>query len=286
MTFEILESLLLATFRGSLPLILVAFAGLISERSGVIQIALEGFMLIGALVAAIVTFRSHNPALGILAAMAASAAIAGLYAFFVLNLKADQIVAGTGINILSFGMAPFITKLVFDSTGSTPSIDIEHKLHNSTYAITVLVAAVLIYFFHFTRLGLILQFSGEKPEVLKSNGFSILKVRWISLLICGALAGIGGSFLSTAMASNYSPQMTAGRGFIALAALIFGRWKPIPTLLACLLFSFADALQMTLQGNQSFIPVAFIQILPYLITIVALAGFFGHSRAPKSLGQK
>lgn len=286
MTFEILQSLLLATFRGSLPLILVAFAGLVSERSGVIQIALEGFMLVGALTAAIVTFQSHSPALGLMAAMLASGLFAGLYAFFVLNLKADQIVSGTGINILSFGVAPFITKLVFDSTGSTPSIDIEYKLHNSTYAITMGVALVLIYFFHFTRLGLILQFSGEKPEVLKSNGFSILKVRWISLLICGALAGIGGTFLSTAMASNYSPQMTAGRGFIALAALIFGRWKPIPTILACLLFSFADALQMTLQGNQSFIPVAFIQILPYLITIVALAGFFGRSQAPKSLGQK
>ena len=183
------------------------------------------------------------------------------------------------------GIAPFITKIAFDSTGSTPSLDIGSRFFWEPIVISFLILILAQYLYNYTRSGLLLQFAGEKPEALNSSGVSVLAVRWYSLLGCGALAGLAGSTLSLFLASSYSPNMTAGRGFMALAALIFGRWKPLPTAGACILFAAADAMQIRLQGQTSWIPVQFIQILPYLVTIIALAGFFGQSRAPKALGR-
>jgi simple sugar transport system permease protein len=145
---------------------------------------------------------------------------------------------------------------------------------------------VLIHFvYQKTRAGLLLRFAGENPEALNASGASVKKVRWWAVFACGQLAGWGGGSLSLFLASSYSPNMTAGRGFMALAALIFGGWKPLPTAGACLLFALTDAVQIRLQGQDSFLPVQLIQILPYVVTIIALAGFFGQSRAPKALGQ-
>lgn len=278
-------SFLFAILRGAAPILLAGLGGLFSERSGVVQIALEGMMLIGALAAAIVAHFTHSAWLGMGLAVFAGMLSVSLYAVFVLHLRSNQIVTGTALNILALGIAPFVTKIAFDSTGSTPSLEMASRFSWEPILVTVIVLGFVHYLFHFTRAGLLLQFAGEKPEALRSAGASILQVRWLSLLACGALAGAAGSTLSLFLASSYSPNMTAGRGFMALAALIFGRWKPLPTAGACLLFAAADAVQIQLQGQaNSWIPVQFIQILPYLVTIVALAGFFGQSQAPKALG--
>lgn len=275
-------SLFFATLRGATPLILAAYAGLLSERSGVIQIGLEGKMLLGALSGAIIALHFNSAELGFLASGAVGAALGLFFAFFAVILRTDQIILGTAINILAVGVAPFITKLLYDSTGSTPSLAIENRFQFEPMVFTGAIVVLISYWFHRTKSGLIVQFAGESPLALSSAGFSVAKTRIYSLTICGALAGFAGGSLSLFLSSAYSPNMSAGRGFIALAALIFGRWKPLPTALACLFFAFFDALQIQLQGTG--LPVQFIQVLPYLVTIVVLAGFFGRSKAPKALG--
>lgn len=284
---EFLE-FLLSILRVSSPLIMAALAGVWSERSGVINIALEGFMLMGALTGAVVGYSTQNAILGFSMAGFVGVMFAGLYGYFVIARKTDQIVTGTAMNILSFGLAPFVTKLLFDSTGSTPSLDIQVRFHILPYVLVFITVLASDYIFRKTRLGLKIIFAGEHPEALNASGRSLDQVRWQAVLISGFLACSGGSFLSLFLASSYSPQMTAGRGFMALAAMIFGRWKVLPTLAACLFFGLTESLQTRLQGVHVAgieIPVQFIQILPSLITIVVLAGFFGKSRAPKSLGQ-
>lgn len=284
---EFLE-FLLSILRVSSPLIMAALAGVWSERSGVINIALEGFMLMGALTGAVVGYSTQNAILGFSMAGFVGVMFAGLYGYFVIARKTDQIVTGTAMNILSFGLAPFVTKLLFDSTGSTPSLDIQVRFHILPYVLVFITVLASDYIFRKTRLGLKIIFAGEHPEALNASGRSLDQVRWQAVLVSGFLACSGGSFLSLFLASSYSPQMTAGRGFMALAAMIFGRWKVLPTLAACLFFGMTESLQTRLQGVHVAgieIPVQFIQILPSLITIVVLAGFFGKSRAPKSLGQ-
>lgn len=284
---EFLE-FLLSILRVSSPLIMAALAGVWSERSGVINIALEGFMLMGALTGAVVGYSTQNAILGFSMAGFVGVMFAGLYGYFVIARKTDQIVTGTAMNILSFGLAPFVTKLLFDSTGTTPSLDIQVRFHILPYVLVFITVLASDYIFRKTRLGLKIIFAGEHPEALNASGRSLDQVRWQAVLVSGFLACSGGSFLSLFLASSYSPQMTAGRGFMALAAMIFGRWKVLPTLAACLFFGLTESLQTRLQGVHVAgieIPVQFIQILPSLITIVVLAGFFGKSRAPKSLGQ-
>ncbi|GIL16636.1 MAG: ABC transporter permease [Oligoflexia bacterium] len=280
-----LSTLLISIARGAAPLLFAAMGGLLSERSGVIQIALEGMMLMGALFAAITSYFTGSPWLGFAAGSLAGLIMAGLKSFFVLKLRTDQIVTGTAINILAVGIAPFITKILFQSTGSTPNLPIEARFVYAPLVISFLLSGGLMYWFSQTRSSLWVQFAGEAPQALQASGISVGKVRLFSLLTCGLFAGMGGATLSLCLASAYSPNMTAGRGFMALAALIFGRWRPLPTFFACLLFALTDAIQIRLQGATTGIPVQFIQILPYLITIIALAGFFGRSQAPKGLGQ-
>lgn len=280
-----MEELLFSTLRLSTPLIFAAMAGLMSERSGVIQIGLEGMMLVGALAAASTTHFLGNPWLGVFSSAFSGALLALVMAFFALKVKSDQIITGTALNLLAMGLCPFVTKIFFDSTGSTPSIPLENRLGFEFLWMAIFGVAWASWTLSKTRLGLWIQFAGESPKTLNSSGVSVARVRTLALALCGALAGIGGATLSVSLASSYSPNMTAGRGFMALAALIFGGWRPIPTLLACLLFGFVDALQIRMQGAATWIPVSIVQILPYLTTIVALVGFFGHNRAPKGMGK-
>lgn len=278
-------AIFVSVLRGAAPLIYASMAGMFSERSGVIQIALEGMMLIGALVAAIVAHFSGNPWLGFLIGGLAGLSLAALKGFFVLVLRTDQIVTGTAVNILAMGVAPFVTKIFFNSTGSTPSLPAEAHFTTAPILLAFVLAGLLIYWQRQTRAALWIEFAGEAPEALWAAGQSVSRVRWVALLTCGFLAGLGGATLSLCLSSNYSPNMTAGRGFMALAALIVGKWRPLNTLLACLLFAVADAAQIQLQGSETGIPVQFIQVLPYVITVIALAGFFGKSQAPKALGR-
>ena len=280
--------LLASTLRVSTPLIFAALGGMLSERSGVINIALEGLMLIGALLAAVGTLASHSPWIGLGSGAIAGVVLAAIYGVFVIRLRANQIVAGTAINLLAMGLTPFICKILYDVTGSTPAIPIGERFHSAPLYLSWALVGICVFAMPYTPAGLRLNFAGEHPQALDAAGIRVNRVRWLAVLLSGALAGMGGAALSIFLSSSFSRNMTAGRGFMALAALIFGKWKPLPTACACLLFGFADAVQIRLQGVPLWgakpIPVQFIQILPYVVTIFVLAGFVGRSRAPKALG--
>jgi simple sugar transport system permease protein len=287
---DILALILALSFsalRLATPLIFSSMGGLLSERSGVVNIALEGFILVGAFSGSIAAHAFASAWVGWIAALICGLIAGAIFAFFVIELKADQIVTGTAINLLAMGVIPFLSKIFFGSTGSTPSILVEDRFTFEPLVMAMILAAFLFYMMRNLRAGLWITFAGEHPEALLASGIHPRKVRWISVMLSGGLAAWGGASLSLYLASAYSPMMSGGRGFMALAALIFGKWKPLPTFLACLFFGLADALQIRLQGAQIAgfeIPVQFIQILPYVVTIITLAGFIGSSRAPKALG--
>jgi general nucleoside transport system permease protein len=283
-----IEQMFYSTLRLATPLMFAALGGLFSERSGVINIALEGMMLAGAFGAAVGTYATHSPWLGTGCGLLAAMFLAAAYGLFVIRLRSDQIVAGTAINMLAMGLTPIGCKILYDVTGSTPAIPIAERFQTAPMYLAWVVVAISWLLLTRTRCGLWLQFAGENPEALDTAGIRVNAVRWVAVLASGALAGLGGVSLSILLSSSFSRNMSAGRGFIALAALVFGKWKPIPTALACLLFGFAEAAQIRLQGvtiwGKDPIPTQFIQVLPYALTILVLAGFVGRSRAPKALG--
>ena len=283
-----IEQLFYSTLRVSTPLIFAALGGMWSERSGVINIALEGMMLMGAFGGAVGTLVAHSPWLGAGCGVLAGVLTAAVYGMFVISLRANQIVAGMAINLLALGMTPFLCKLLYDVTGSTPAIPIEERFQSAPLYLSWLMAGICWFVAGRTRPGLWVTFAGEHPEALDAAGIRVNRVRWMAVLASGALAALGGVSLAVFLSSSFSRNMTAGRGFMALAALIFGKWRPVPAALACLLFGFSEAVQIRLQGvvvwGATTIPVQFIQILPYVVTILVLAGFVGRSRAPKALG--
>ena len=279
---------LTSTLRTSTPLMFAALGGLISERAGVVNIALEGMMLAGAFAAAVGTLATHSPWLGAACGAGAGMMLALLYGLCVIRFRANQIVAGAAVNMLALGLTPFGCKILYDVTGSSPAIPLAERFQYAPlYLVWICVVAVWLWVSR-TRSGLWLGFAGEHPEALAAAGVKVNRVRWMAVLLSGALAGLGGATLSIFLSSSFSRNMTAGRGFMALAALIFGKWKPVPTALACLFFGFTEAVQIRSQGvvlwGTNPVPVQFIQILPYLVTILVLAGFVGRSRAPKALG--
>jgi simple sugar transport system permease protein len=253
-----------------------------------VNIALEGMMIVGALAGAIVTFYFHSPWFGVLAAALAGGGLALVYALVVIRLRADQIVAGTAMNMLAFGMAPFACKILFGNVGSSPGIPLEDQFVLTPVFGALLLVPLVHLWFSYTPSGLWVKFAGEHPHALDAAGVRVNRVRWAAVFMSGILAGLGGATLSICLSSSYSGGMTAGRGYIALAALIFGSWRPIPTALACLLFGLFKAMEIRLQGvvlwGDHPVPVQLIEALPYLLTVLALAGIVGRSRAPKALG--
>jgi general nucleoside transport system permease protein len=284
---DIVFIFLASTIRLSTPLLLAALGGMFSERSGVINIALEGLMLAGAFTAAAVTHYAGNPFVGLVAAVAAGVAVAAIHAVACISFRADQVVSGTAINILMTGVPALLSGAFFLSSGATPQIPKEQLIPYTPVVLAFLLVALSWYVLYRTPFGLRLRAVGENPEAADAAGVSVARMRYSGVLISGALAAVGGAYISVGQSSLFTRNMTGGRGFIALAALIFGKWKPVPTMLACLLFGFADALQIQLQGvpiRGVEIPNQFIQIIPYVLTIVVLAGFIGQSRAPRALG--
>jgi general nucleoside transport system permease protein len=277
-----------STLRVSTPLLFAALGGMASERAGVINIALEGMMLVGAFAGSVIAAQAQSPWAGAAGAGVAGAALAMVYGVFVIHLRSNQIVAGTAVNILAAGLTPFLTKILFGSTTATPSLPLEFRFREAPVWIALALVAVTWVWLRFLPAGLWVRFAGEHPEALATAGIRVNRVRWSAVLLSGVLAGWGGASLSIFLSSSFSRNMTAGRGFMAIAALIFGKWRPVPTALACLLFGLADAAQIRLQGVSLWggepVPVQFIQILPYVITVGVLAGFVGRSRAPKALG--
>ena len=286
------------------PLILAALGGLYSERSGVINIALEGIMLAGAFTAAAVTVFTHNPWIGMLTAMIAGLLVAGIHAVASIQFRANQVVVGTAINILFIGVPALVSGALFESTGSTPQLPREQTLpdwnipgidripvlsqllsgHKPIVYIALLAVPITYYVLFRTRFGLRLRAVGENPEAADTAGVSVAGMRYAGVLLSGVLAGLGGAYLSIGQNSLFTRNMTAGRGFIALAALIFGKWHPVGAFLACLLFGLADAVAIRMQGVVN-IPVQFIQIIPYVLTLVVLAGFIGRAIPPRAIGE-
>src|ERR1044071_538461 len=276
-------ALLASMVRLATPLILAALGGLYSERAGIINIALEGLMLAGAFTAATVTYYSRNPWVGLLAAVAAGVVVASIHAVACIRFKADQVVTGMAINILFLGVPALLSGALFDSTGATPQIPQQDLLPYAPMIIAFLLVPLTWYVLNRTPFGLRLRAVGENPEAADTAGVSVARIRYTGVLLSGALAAMGGAYLSIGQSSLFTRNMTAGRGFIALAALIFGKWRPVGAMLACLFFGLAEAVAIQMQGVVK-IPVQFIQIIPYVLTIVMLAGFIGLSRAPRSLG--
>ena len=295
-------TLIASTLRLSTPLILAAIGGLYAERSGVINIALEGMMLAGAFTAATVTVLTGSPWIGLLAAIGAGLLVGLLHAAATITWRADQVVSGTAINLLFLGIPALLSGVLFASTGATPQLARDQvlpdlrffdPLHFPVLAsvfnqkplvyLAFLLIAFTSYLLGRTRFGLRLRAVGENPEAADTAGISVARIRYVAVLISGALAGLGGAYLSIGQNSLFTRNMTAGRGFIALAALIFGKWNPTGSLLACLLFGFAEAISIRMQGTVN-LPNQFIQMIPYLLTMVVLAGFIRRSSPPGALG--
>jgi simple sugar transport system permease protein len=296
-------SLLASMIRYATPLTLAALGGMYSERAGVINIALEGIMLSGAFSAAAVTVKLQNPWIGLLAAAVVGLLVSLIHAAASIQFKADQVVVGTAINILFLGVPPLVSGAMFESTGSTPQLPREQVLpefripviddipglkqllsgHTSITYLAFLLVPISYYVLFRTKFGLRLRAVGENPEAADTAGISVARMRYSGVLISGVLAGIAGAYLSIAQNSLFTRNMTGGRGFIALAALIFGKWHPVGAFGACLLFGIAEALSDQMQGVVK-IPVQMIQIIPYILTMVVLAGFIGRATPPRAIG--
>lgn len=287
--------LLFSSIRLATPLIFAALGGMFSERAGVINIALEGLMLAGAFTAAVATYELQNPYIGFLCGMTVGALVAFVFAIAVIKFEADQVVTGFAISLLMLGLPAVISSRIYDSAGSTQQIAQEFLLPDfyNRLSIASILAFVLVpicwYVLYRTPLGLRIRAVGENPEAADAAGVNVIRLRYFAVVLSGVLAGAGGAYLSIGQSSLFTRGMTAGRGYIALAALILAKWKPIPVLIACLFFGFTEALAIQMQGvikmpSGEDVPVQFIQMIPYVLTIIVLAGFIGLSRAPKALG--
>ncbi len=293
--FTIIAIIIFSSIRLATPMIFAALGGMFSERSGVINIALEGLMLVGAFTAAVVTYEMQNPYFGFLCGMAAGGLLAFIFAVTVIKFEADQVVAGVGINILMLGVPALLSSALYDSAGSTQQIPKEFLLPeifglNVASILAFLLVPISWYVLYKTPFGLRIRAVGENPEAADAAGVGVQKMRYTGVIISGILAAAGGAYLSIGQSSFFTRGMSAGKGFIALAALILAKWRPVQVFIACLFFGFTEALAIQLQGSSwakiggEDIPIQFIEMLPYVLTIIVLAGFIGLSKAPKSLG--
>ncbi len=307
--------LLDATVRISTPLMLLALAGLFSERSGIVNIALEGKLLLSAFAAAAVAFWLDSVWLGLLAAMFVGLLTALLHGFASITHRGDQVVSGTAINMMAIGLTVLLGRYWFGMGGQTPMLSSEQRFmpltlpfaeavadvpllgalystllsnHNILVYLAFLLVPCSWWVLQRTRFGLRLRAVGENPHAVDTAGISVAWLRYRALMIAGVLAGIAGAYLATAQAAGFVPNMSAGKGFIALAALIFGKWKPFSVMLGCLLFGFLDALAVRMQGVAfpviGEIPPQAIEVLPYILTVLFLAGFIGNAKGPKAIG--
>jgi general nucleoside transport system permease protein len=290
--------LLASSLRLATPLIFCALAGVLSERAGVIDIGLEGKMLFAAFGAATVGVLSGSWPLAMLAAIAVACALSALHGFACVTYQGNQVISGLAINIIAAGLTVVLGIAWFKQGGQTPQVpdtvrmkellDIPLLGQNAMVYLALILVFVVWWLLFRTRFGLRLRAVGENPAMVDAAGVSVAGTRYLALMGNGALCGLAGCYLVLAQNAAFAPHMTAGRGFMALAAMIFGKWHPIGALWACLLFGFLDALAIRLQGTKlpgvGEIPVQFIQALPYLLTVVLLAGFIGKAVAPRALG--
>jgi general nucleoside transport system permease protein len=298
--FGSLGPLLASTIRNATPLIFAALGGMFSERSGVVNIALEGLMLISAFAGVVGAYLGNSAWVGLGTALAAGLCFALIHALMCITFEADQIISGTAINLLALGGTGFLMVEIFGGGGTSPRVEgfkevpvpllsnipvIGPALFSQSLLVYLMYILIPITYFvvYSTPFGLRLRATGEVPEAVDTAGVSVTRMRYYGVALSGLLAACGGVYLSMGILSAFTENMTAGRGFIALAALIFGRWNPVGAAAAALLFGFAQAI--TFQVSQEVIPLEFIQMLPYILTIVVLAGFGGRAIAPAAIGK-
>ena len=280
----VLVDLLAAALRMGSPLVLAAMGGMLAERSGVVNIALEGKMLVGALAAAMVAFWTTSSWIGFAAAGAVGSLMALLLGVLCLETRAQPIIVGTGINMLALGLCPLLAFAVYGVTGSTPTLPPKARLEGTFLLVAWVVPWVLWLFLRGFYGGLWTHAAGENPEALAAVGRSFKWTRYGALAASGFLTGLGGASLSLALSSSYAREMSAGRGFMALAAVVLGKWHPLGTLAACFFFGLVEALQMRLQSSGAvYIPSGLLQIFPYLATLLVLLVGVGTTRAPRAL---
>jgi simple sugar transport system permease protein len=304
-----------ATVRVATPLILCAMAGLFSERSGVIDISLEGKMLAAAFAAASVAALTGSVWVGLAGGIATAMCLALLHGFACITHNGNQVVSGLAINILASGLTVVLGIAWFHRGGDTPGLEATARFmplalpmaravadvplvgtlysrlisgHNLLVYVAFSAVPLVWWVVYRTRFGLRLRAVGENPKAVDTAGISVTWLRYRAVMICGVLTGIAGTYLSVAHNAGFAREMTAGQGYIALAALIFGKWRPWPAFGACLMFGLLDAIAIRLQGVHvpgiGEVPVQFIQALPYVLTVVLLAGFIGKAVAPKAIG--
>ncbi len=263
------------------PLVFAALGGVLSENAGVVNIALEGIMAGGAFAAVVTSYYTHSVALSLVVALLAGAALAFVLAYFAIAQRADQIIVGMAINIFALGAAAYLVSAIFGQPGASPQVTGLRDESLLTWVAAALVVALHIFLYR-TRIGIHLRAVGEEPRAAATAGINVLAYRYGATMVGGALAALGGAYLSVGETDIYSDGMVAGRGFIALAAVIFGKWTPFGAAGACVFFAFFSSLQIVLQGAN--LPAQLLEMLPYLLTIVAIAGFIGRARPPASDG--
>lgn len=288
----------------STPLILAALGGVYSERSGVVNIGLEGLMVIGAFTGTVTTLLSGSPLLGVVAAVLSGLLFSLLHAVASVSYHANQVVSGVAVNFLAIGLSIFMTKQLFDGAAQTPTI--KHLIQKweipalsqipyigkmlfiayPTSYLAIGIALLSWYVLYKTPFGLRLRAVGEHPAAADTLGIRVSVMRYIGVMISGGLAGLGGAVISLTTTSNFSYSTISGQGFIALAAVIFGKWHPVGAMLAALFFGLAQAVNSSAQvlGFSAYVPTAFIQMLPYVLTLIVLAGFVGRAEGPKAAG--
>jgi general nucleoside transport system permease protein len=283
------------TLRIAVPYLFAAAGGVLAERAGIISLTLEGFMLGGAFSAMLGSYYSGDPWIGVLCGIAGGLALGMVHAVSTIRFKADQVVSGIAINLLAIGLTRYFLKLVFGSSSNSPRVAgfsagtsstalMSGLLHNPLIPIGLLIVPAVAWLLYRTPFGLRVRAVGEHPEAANTLGVSVKRVRYAAVALSGALAALGGAYLSLDQ-HQFTDGMSAGRGFIALAAIIFGRWDPVRAGIACLFFAAAETLQIQLQGMQA-IPSQFVQMIPYVLTIIALMGVVGRAVPPAALGRE
>ncbi len=282
--------LLLTSFRFATPLILAALGGIFNERSGVINIALEGMMLFGAFAAVYGSGLTGNPWIGVLYSMIAGLSFALILALVCVTFKANQIVVATGINIFASGLTIYLLQVLFGVAGTSPRVPrlpavrfLGITRYNPITFIAVALVPIVWFILFKTPWGLRIRAIGEHPSAADTLGVNVNKYRFICVLISGTLAGLAGAHLSIGEGSAFVREMTQGRGFIALAAMIFGKWHPVGAFGAAMLFGYAEAI--AIRVDFAYIPSELIRAIPYFITIIILAGFIGKAIPPKAIGK-
>jgi len=305
-----------STIRLSIPLLCAALAGLWSERAGVVDIGLEGKMLVAAFASAVIAYQSGSAWAGLGAGIVAAIALSLVHGFAAITWRGNQIVSGVAINMLAAGLTVILGNAWYGQGGRTPSLegaarfaeldlplvatlrevpvlgpiyDIAISGHAAPVYLAVVALVLTALTLRHTRFGLRLRAVGENPAAVDTAGVSVAGLRYRAVVICGTLCGLGGAYLSVSQSAGFLPQMTAGKGFIALAAVIFANWRPVPVLFACLLFGLLEAVAIRLQGVSlpgiGLVPVQAVQALPFVMTVILLAGFIGKATPPKASGQ-